>query len=117
MWLSFIRALQYYLEQNMEARQKELDREEELEMKGPTVKAKSKMSKVGETGRKLHILSMDLGFRNVMIVTQCKIPLHELLRSVCLLQAEKELQKKQKAQNFSQSKAKGKASKNSKRWN
>ncbi|KAG0600852.1 hypothetical protein M758_11G066000 [Ceratodon purpureus] len=66
----------YYLQQNMEARQRELDREEELEMKGPTVKAKSKMSK-----------------------------------------AEKELQKKQKAQAFTQSKAKGKVTKNAKRWN
>ena len=46
MWLSFIGSLQYYLEQNLDARQRELEREEELEAKGPTVKAKSKMSKV-----------------------------------------------------------------------
>ena len=44
--MSFYAMLQYYLEQNLEARQRELDREEELEIKGPTVKAKSKMSKV-----------------------------------------------------------------------
>lgn len=37
---------QYYLEQNLEARRRELEREEELEAKAPTVKAKSKMSKV-----------------------------------------------------------------------
>ncbi|KAG6543893.1 hypothetical protein Mapa_014733 [Marchantia paleacea] len=35
----------YYLEQNLEARQQELDREEELDAKSPTVKAKSKMTK------------------------------------------------------------------------
>jgi hypothetical protein len=34
------------LEQNLEARRRELEREEELEAKAPTVKAKSKMSKV-----------------------------------------------------------------------
>ncbi|KAL2610778.1 hypothetical protein R1flu_022470 [Riccia fluitans] len=35
----------YYLEQNLEARQQELAREEELDAKSPTVKSKSKMSK------------------------------------------------------------------------
>jgi hypothetical protein len=38
--------LQYYLERNLEARERELAREEELEEKAPKVKAKSKMSKV-----------------------------------------------------------------------
>lgn len=66
----------YYLEQNLEARRKELEREAEIDAKAPVVKAKSKMTK-----------------------------------------AEKELQKKQKAQNFQQSKAKGKITKNAKRWN
>jgi len=37
---------QYYLEQNLEARQKELERETELEAVAAPVKAKSKMSKV-----------------------------------------------------------------------
>jgi hypothetical protein len=36
---------------------------------------------------------------------------------LCFLQAEKEIQKKQKAQSFQQGKAKGKVSKNAKRWN
>lgn len=35
----------YYLEQNLEARRKELEREQELQEAAPTVKAKSKMSK------------------------------------------------------------------------
>lgn len=35
----------YYLEQNLEAREKALEREEELELNAPKVKAKSKMSK------------------------------------------------------------------------
>lgn len=43
--------LQYYLEQNLEARQRELDREEELDARSPTVKAKSKMSKVLKQSR------------------------------------------------------------------
>ncbi|GAB2260155.1 hypothetical protein Droror1_Dr00011010 [Drosera rotundifolia] len=66
----------YYLEKNLDARRKELEREEQLEEKAPKVKAKSKMSK-----------------------------------------AEKEARKKQKQLAFQQSKAKGKATKNSKRWN
>ena len=37
---------QYYLEKNLDAREKELEREAELEDKAPKVKAKSKMSKV-----------------------------------------------------------------------
>ena len=37
---------QYYLEKNLDAREKELEREAELEAKAPKVKAKSKMSKV-----------------------------------------------------------------------
>ena len=40
---------QYYLEKNLEARAKELEREAELEEKAPKVKAKSKMSKVSNT--------------------------------------------------------------------
>ncbi|MCO5552435.1 hypothetical protein L7F22_005946 [Adiantum nelumboides] len=66
----------YYLEQNLEARRLELERNKELDAKAPGVKAKSKMSK-----------------------------------------AEKELQKKQKAQAFQAGKAKGKITKNAKRWN
>ena len=38
--------LQYYLEENLEARQGELEREEELEETFPKVKAKLKMPKV-----------------------------------------------------------------------
>lgn len=38
--------MQYYLEKNLDARQKELDREAELEEKNSKVKAKSKMTKV-----------------------------------------------------------------------
>ena len=37
---------QYYLEKNLDAREKDLEREAELEDKAPKVKAKSKMSKV-----------------------------------------------------------------------
>ncbi|RWV97166.1 hypothetical protein GW17_00040064 [Ensete ventricosum] len=36
----------YYLENNLEARERELEREAELEEKAPKIKAKSKMSKV-----------------------------------------------------------------------
>ncbi|CAN7036123.1 unnamed protein product [Brassica oleracea var. botrytis] len=42
----------YYLEKNMEARAKELEREAELEEKAPKVKAKSKMSKAEREARK-----------------------------------------------------------------
>lgn len=66
----------YYLEQNLEARRIEMERNKELDAKALIVKAKSKMSK-----------------------------------------AEKELQKKQKAQAFQAGKAKGKITKNAKRWN
>lgn len=38
--------LQYYLEKNLDARMRELEREAELEEKAPKIKAKSKMSKV-----------------------------------------------------------------------
>lgn len=38
--------LQYYLEKNLDARARELEREADLEEKAPKVKAKSKMSKV-----------------------------------------------------------------------
>ncbi|KAL6555571.1 ABC transporter F member 5 [Orobanche hederae] len=38
----------YYLEKNLEARERELEREAELEEKSPKVKAKSKMSKVND---------------------------------------------------------------------
>lgn len=37
---------QYYLEKNLDARERELEREAELEEKSPKSKAKSKMSKV-----------------------------------------------------------------------
>lgn len=37
---------QYYLEKNLDARERELEREAEIEEKAPKVKAKSKMSKV-----------------------------------------------------------------------
>lgn len=37
---------QYYLEKNLDARARELEREAELDEKAPKVKAKSKMSKV-----------------------------------------------------------------------
>ncbi|KAJ7567136.1 hypothetical protein O6H91_02G133200 [Diphasiastrum complanatum] len=66
----------YYLEKNLEARRKEIEREAELDANTSPVKAKSKMSK-----------------------------------------AEKEIQKKQKAQAFQQSKVKSKITKNAKRWN
>lgn len=38
--------VQYYLEKNLDARERELEREAEIEEKAPKVKAKSKMSKV-----------------------------------------------------------------------
>ena len=38
--------MQYYLEKNLDARERELEREAELDSKAPKVKAKSKMSKV-----------------------------------------------------------------------
>lgn len=43
---SFVSILQYYLEKNLDARDRELEREAELEEKTPKTKAKSKMSKV-----------------------------------------------------------------------
>ncbi|KAL8151870.1 hypothetical protein V2J09_021678 [Rumex salicifolius] len=42
----------YYLEKNLDARQRELEREEELEEKATKVKAKSKMSKAEKEARK-----------------------------------------------------------------
>ncbi|KAK4759494.1 hypothetical protein SAY87_022625 [Trapa incisa] len=42
----------YYLEKNLEARERELEREAELEEKGPKTKAKSKMSKAEKAARK-----------------------------------------------------------------
>ncbi|KAJ8765654.1 hypothetical protein K2173_014776 [Erythroxylum novogranatense] len=42
----------YYLEKNLDAREKELEREAELEEKAPKVKAKSKMSKAEKEARK-----------------------------------------------------------------
>ncbi|KAI5582311.1 hypothetical protein POPTR_007G080600v4 [Populus trichocarpa] len=42
----------YYLEKNLDAREKELEREAELEDKAPKVKAKSKMSKAEKEARK-----------------------------------------------------------------
>ncbi|XP_072979709.1 ABC transporter F family member 2-like [Typha angustifolia] len=42
----------YYLEKNLEARERELEREAELEEKAPKVKAKSKMSKEEREARK-----------------------------------------------------------------
>ncbi|GAV83711.1 ABC_tran domain-containing protein/ABC_tran_2 domain-containing protein [Cephalotus follicularis] len=42
----------YYLEKNLDARARELEREAELEEKAPKVKAKSKMSKVEKEARK-----------------------------------------------------------------
>ena len=42
----------YYLEKNLDARQRELEREEELDEKAPKVKAKSKMSKAEKEARK-----------------------------------------------------------------
>lgn len=44
----FTKCSQYYLERNLEARERELAREEELEERAPKVKAKSKMSKVNK---------------------------------------------------------------------
>ncbi|KAJ4952102.1 hypothetical protein NE237_028934 [Protea cynaroides] len=42
----------YYLEKNLDARQRELEREAELEEKAPKIKAKSKMSKAEKEARK-----------------------------------------------------------------
>ncbi|WOL02712.1 ABC transporter F family member 5 isoform X2 [Canna indica] len=42
----------YYLEKNLEARERELEREAEIEEKGPKIKAKSKMSKEEKQARK-----------------------------------------------------------------
>ncbi|KAG5534158.1 hypothetical protein RHGRI_022335 [Rhododendron griersonianum] len=47
-----ITKLQYYLEKNIEARQKALEREADLEEKSPKEKAKSKMSKAEREVRK-----------------------------------------------------------------
>ncbi|KAJ8501242.1 hypothetical protein OPV22_011794 [Ensete ventricosum] len=44
--------LSYYVEKNLEAREKELEREAELEEKAPKPKAKSKMSKEEREARK-----------------------------------------------------------------
>ncbi|KAJ1429753.1 P-loop containing nucleoside triphosphate hydrolase [Sesbania bispinosa] len=44
--------LQYYLEKNLDARERELEREADLEDKAPKVKAKSKMSKAEKEARK-----------------------------------------------------------------
>lgn len=44
--LSYYSLFQYYLEKNLEARARELERQAEVEEKAPKVKAKSKMSKV-----------------------------------------------------------------------
>lgn len=41
-----LHVVQYYLEKNLEARERELEREAEIEDKSPKAKAKSKMSKV-----------------------------------------------------------------------
>ncbi|KAK7273264.1 hypothetical protein RIF29_14313 [Crotalaria pallida] len=43
--------LQYYLEKNLDARERELEREAELDEKAPKVKAKSKMSKAEKEAR------------------------------------------------------------------
>ncbi|MBA0618515.1 hypothetical protein Godav_027846 [Gossypium davidsonii] len=45
-------ALNYFLEKNLEAREKELEREAELDEKAPKVKAKSKMSKAEKEAQK-----------------------------------------------------------------
>ncbi|XP_062007128.1 ABC transporter F family member 5-like [Rosa rugosa] len=42
----------YYLEKNLDARERELEREAEIEEKAPKVKAKSKMSKAEKEARK-----------------------------------------------------------------
>lgn len=42
----------YYLEKNLDAREKELEREAELEERAPKIKAKSKMSKAEKEARK-----------------------------------------------------------------
>ncbi|KAI5405176.1 variant 3, ABC transporter F member 5 [Lathyrus oleraceus] len=44
--------LQYYLEKNVDARERELERQAELEDKAPKLKAKSKMSKAEKEARK-----------------------------------------------------------------
>lgn len=46
----YLRVAQYYLEKNLEARERELEREAEIEDKSPKAKAKSKMSKVTISG-------------------------------------------------------------------
>lgn len=43
---SFMWHLQYYLEKNLDAREKAIEREAEIEDRSPKAKAKSKMSKV-----------------------------------------------------------------------
>ena len=48
--------MQYYLEKNLDARERELEREAEIEEKAPKVKAKSKMSKVRMLPRYLYVL-------------------------------------------------------------
>lgn len=50
----------YYLEQNLEARRKELEREAELEAAAPKVKSQSKMTRV-RTGQNFRLGSNKLG--------------------------------------------------------
>jgi hypothetical protein len=49
---------QYYLEQNLEARRRELEREEELEAKAPTGKAKSKCPRYSIVKRQTFSVSL-----------------------------------------------------------
>ncbi|KAF7840033.1 ABC transporter F family member 5 [Senna tora] len=50
--MSESKKMQYYLEKNLDARARELEREAELDDKAPKVKAKSKMSKAEKEARK-----------------------------------------------------------------
>lgn len=106
----------------MEARRRELLREDELESLVPTVKAKSKMTKVYQIShprpprREAHLTLEALG-SNMHHRLFKPFRIFFLMEADYDSQAEKELQKKQKAQSFQQSKAKGKVSKNASRWN
>lgn len=100
---------QYYLDKNLEARKRELDREAELEEKAPKVKAKSKMSKVkAKSNTKFPVRNKS--FFEPPLVSLIPYYMH-------FMQEEKQARKKQKMLAFQQANAKSKGLKNAKRWN
>ncbi|RWW66539.1 hypothetical protein BHE74_00026090, partial [Ensete ventricosum] len=86
----------YYLEKNLEARERELEREAELEERAPKAKAKSKMSKA--------CFKPEACFSDTIL---------DISR---FIQEMKAARKKQKMLAFQQANAKSKGLKNAKRW-